>query len=102
MIKIRMNTKIFQTSDLMNSKMVVCMLDSGKMVKDMGRVNKFGLMAQYMKDTGRIMWLLVKEDLSIQMEIFMKESGMQIKLMDMYINIIHSREHISIWMVLNM
>lgn len=86
----------------MNSRMVACTLDSGKTVKDMVRVNKYGQMARYMKGTGRIMQLLVKVDLFTQMEIYMKVNGMQIKLMVMYMSFLYSRVHISTWMELNM
>jgi hypothetical protein len=42
--------------------MVQYMKASGNMVKGMDAVNNIGLMGQCMKDIGRIIWQMVKED----------------------------------------
>ena len=69
----------------MNLITVAYILDSGKMVSVMAVVNKFGLMAHFMKVIGRTMLLMEKEDLSTLMEIFMRVNGKMIKLMDTYL-----------------
>ena len=44
---------------------------------------KFGQMVQNMKDNGKIMLLMVKENFGMQMVMFMMETGKMIKLMDL-------------------
>lgn len=46
----------------MNSKINLFIKDNGKMVKDMVRVFNIGMMAPSMKDIGKIIWQMVKED----------------------------------------
>ena len=59
----------------------------------MARGCRFGRMGLSMKVTGRTIWLMEKEDLFTQTEMYMKEIGLMIKLMD--------EEFIFIWMELN-
>lgn len=47
----------------------------------MEEVNNLGQMEAFMKDIGEIIKLKGKEDLFIQMEIFMKGNGVQIKVL---------------------
>ena len=54
---------------------------------------RFSWMVLDMKVTGRTTWLMEKEDLFTQTEMYMKEIGLMIKLMD--------EEFIFIWMELN-
>lgn len=67
----------------MNLIMELFMLVSGlKKVLDMEEECKFGEMGQNMKATGRMIWLMEKEDLSILMVMYMRESGQMTKLME--------------------
>jgi hypothetical protein len=49
----------------------------------MEEVYKYGQMGLDMKDIGEIIEQMVKEDLSMLMEISMKGNGLMIKLMDL-------------------
>lgn len=51
------------------------MKGSGKMVKDVEEVNKFGMTDQYMKGFGIKTKPMDMEDLYMQMEMYMKENG---------------------------
>lgn len=60
----------------------------------MEKVTKFGAMDRFMKVTGEMVKLMVKEGSYMQMEIFMKANGKMTNQMDL--------EHISIKMEQNM
>jgi hypothetical protein len=64
----------------MNLKMEQFILGNGKKDKEMGKVNSHGQMEVIMKDIGEIIRLPEKVDLYIQMEMYMKVSGIKIKV----------------------
>lgn len=49
--------KNYQLSGPMNLRMEVSMLGNGRVVNATERENKYGQMALFMKDIGKIMWL---------------------------------------------
>ena len=51
-------------------------------ILDKEKEDKYGQMAQCMKDGGKIIKLTVEEDLFMQMETFMMVNGSMIKLME--------------------
>ena len=60
----------------------LCIADGLKINKNKDLVSKNGPMEQFFKDNGKKAKQMVKENLSIQMEIFMMENGFRIKLKD--------------------
>lgn len=58
---------------------VLCIMDNGKMIKNVEEVNKYGEMAQFMKGHFKMIWQMVVEDLFILVVTFMKEIGLMIK-----------------------
>lgn len=62
MIKMKMNTKLYLPYLLMNLKMGQFMQDNGNKALDMVEVNNIGMMVHFMKDIGKIIWLMVEED----------------------------------------
>lgn len=56
------NSKIYHIKGLISLKIRVCILDNGKMDKDMEEENRFGWMVPFMKDIGKIMWLVARVD----------------------------------------
>lgn len=55
-------------------------MDNGRTILDVGMENKYGKMDRFMKETGKMIWPMVKEDSSILVEMSMKETGSMIKL----------------------
>ena len=68
----RLSVKIDQ---LIHFKLELLTLVSGLEVSETAMVVKFGLMEPDMRDNGRIIELMVKEDLSTWMEMFTKAPG---------------------------
>lgn len=62
--------------------------DSGKIIKETVEVHKFGKMDLFMKDIGKIIQLMVMEDLFIQTVIYILENGNMIGQMEQvnYVN----------------
>lgn len=61
-IKIMKKIIYIQNLDHMNLKMVLYILDNGKMECVMVKENNIGQMDLFMKDIGEITWLMVKVD----------------------------------------
>lgn len=61
-IKIMKKIINIQNLDHMNLKMVLYILDNGKMECVMVKENNIGQMDHFMKDIGEIIWLMVKVD----------------------------------------
>ena len=58
-------------------------LESGRVVSEMGRVDRYGQMERSMRATGRTIELMDMENSLTQMVMFTKVTGSMIKLMDM-------------------
>jgi hypothetical protein len=56
--------------DLFSLKIGISMKDSGKIIKEMEKVCRYGKMALFIKDTGKIILLMVLVDLSIPMVMY--------------------------------
>ena len=57
-----LKNKDYNLKDLSNIKVKSNILDNFLTVKDMEKVNKFGTIFHYMKECGKMIWQMVKED----------------------------------------
>jgi hypothetical protein len=67
-------------NNLNNYKMGSSTTDNGRIVSDAEMENKFGKMDPFIREIGKTIWPMEKEDLSIQVAMSIKEIGLMIKL----------------------